>query len=325
MGGQNEQGLLDVFRKQAGIISAKQAAALGMSRRQIRYRVQQKEWEPLRRGIYHHRLFDENELMWLHAVSLGGYGYASHRYAARLHQLEPYSNAVPEATVRRSSFTRTPSIRLHESTQVATANLGTINGLPVSSVERTIMDVAAVEHRQWAILAAMDSAALAQKTTAARLAACLRVHARQGRDGTVRFRAAVDAFSSSGAVPIGHASRRCSELLTASGFPSPTFEDRIFVNGQFVAQTDLGWDVPIVAFLDGFTYHAARRAQSNKDRRQRQVLQRAGLVVVEFTNDQLVKSPGYVVATARTAFLEATVRLRDRPELYKHWVGTRRL
>lgn len=325
MGGQNEQGLLDVFRKQAGIISAQQAVALGMSQRQIRYRVKRDEWEPLRRGIYHHRLFDEDELMWLHAVSLGGYGYASHRYAARLHQLEPYANAGPEATVRRSSFTRTPSIRLHESTQVATADLRTINGLPVSSVERTIMDVAAVDHRQWAILAAMDSAALAQKTTAARLAACLQLHARRGRDGTVRFRAAVDAFSETGAVPIGHASRRCAELLTASGFPSPTFEDRVFVNGQFVAQTDLGWDVPMVAFLDGFTYHAAKRRQSNTDRRQRQVLQRAGLVVVEFTNDQLVKSPGYVVATARTAIGEASARLREQPEVYRQWAGPRRL
>lgn len=325
MGGQNEQGLLDVFRKQAGIISAKQAVALGMTQRQIRYRVQRNEWEPLRRGVYHHRLFDEDHLMWLHAVSLGGYGYASHRYAARLHQLEPYANAAPEATVRRSSFTRTPSIRLHESTQVATADLSTINGLPVSCVERTIMDVAAVEPRQWAILAAMDSAALAKKTTAARLAACLQQHARQGRDGTVRFRAAVDAFSDTGAVPIGHASRRCADLLTASGLPSPTFEDRVLVAGQFVAQSDLGWDLPIVAFLDGFTYHAARRMQSNRDRRQRQILQRAGLVVLEFTNDQLVKSPGYVITTATAGFREAAARNRERPDVYRHWVGSRRL
>jgi hypothetical protein len=317
--------LLGIFRIQAGIITSHQALAIGLSRRQIRYRLQTGRWLQLRRGVYRHGLFDESELMWVHALSIGGSGYASHRYAARLHGLEPYDRATPELTVRRRSIQHVPpTIRIHESTQVDTADITTIDGLPVSGIERTIMDVAATERRQWAILAAIDSAVRQQKTDAFRLDHCLKLHARRGRDGTVRFRKALEQFNSSDAVPIGHASRRAAAIVHSSGVPRPSFEDRVYVNGEFIAQTDLAWEVPLVGFIDGFTHHGSRRQQTTRDRHQRQTLRSSGLVVLEFTYDQL-SDPSFVVTTTRSAHREALVRVRKNRHRYRDWYPERRL
>jgi hypothetical protein len=317
--------LLGIFRIQAGVITARQAIAMGMSRRQIRYRVQTGRWIELRRGVYRHALFDETELMWLHALAIGGSGYASHRFAARLHGLEPYDNATAELTVRRRSVHHVPgTIRIHESTQVDTADLTTIDGLPVSGVERTIMDVAATERRQWAVLAAIDSAIRLKKTDLAQLDHCLKLHARRGRDGTVRFRKALEVHGRRDTVPIGHASRRAAAIVHSSGVPYPSFEDRIYVNGEFIAQTDLAWEAPVVGFIDGFTHHAARRKQTTRDRHQRQVLRSAGLIVLEFTYDQL-SDPSYVLATTRSAYRDAIVGARRDPSRYRNWYPARRL
>ena len=317
--------LLDLCKAQCGVVSAAQAVSLGATGRQIRYRVKQGRLVELRRGIYHHALFEASDQMWMQALAIGGFGHASHRYAARLHGLEPYGSASPEVTVRRNSFQHLPpTIRVHESTQISTADIVTIDRLPVSGIQRTIMDVAAVERRQWAILAAIDSAVLAQKTDAAELNDCLKLHARRGRDGTVRFRRALEQFNQTGSLPIGHASRRLASLAKSSALPYPTFEDRVFVDDTFVAQSDLGWSVPLVAFSDGFTHHGSKRRQSSKDKQQRQTIRSAGAVVVEFTNDQL-SQPGYVISTLRGAHREATIRIRKDPHRYRFWASDRRL
>ncbi len=317
--------VLGIFRSQAGVITAAQAIAQGFTPRQIRYRLQRGRWSKIRRGVYRHALFEESDLMWMHAIAATGSGFASHRYAAKLHGLEPYDNAKPEFTVERGSLQHLPkTIRVHESTQTETAEVETIDGLPVSGVERTIMDLAATEHRQWPVLAAMDSAIRLKKTDRSQLNNCLEIHARRGRDGTVKFRSALAELAQSESTPIGHASRRAAAILTAGGIISPSFEDQVFVGGEFVAQADLAWDVPLVAFIDGFTFHGSRRRQVERDHRQRQTLRSSGLAVLEFTYDQL-SDPGFVVSTTRVEFRNAAVRLRREPDRFGLWASQRSL
>ncbi len=317
--------ILTIFRVQNGVISAPQALAAEMSRRQIQYRVKHGVWNELRAGVYLNALFDESDEMWMRALSLDDSGFISHRFGGSKHRLEPYDKAKPEMSIRRGRF---PSVEcpilLHETSQHHLADVVMIDGLPVSSVERTIMDIAAVERRQWAVLAAMDSAVLKEKATLESLNDCLKRHAKRGRNGTVRFRSALERFALPGARPIGHASRRAAALIRPNGLDYPTFEDRVYVNGEFVAQADLGWPIPLLVFLDGFTHHASKRAQTSKDRKQRQILRSAGLVVLEFTNDQL-SNPGYIISTTRTGAAEARRRLAASPGRYRLWATERHL
>ncbi len=315
-GRESDHRTLELFRHQAGVLSRAQAKALGLSERQIDHRISSGDWIVVRRGIYRHALFEVGPTMALWALTLNGNGYISHRYAARLHGLEPELRAAPELTVRSGTHVRFPDVRIHESTQVRTADLCTIDGLPVSGVERTIMDVAAVEHRRWWILALIDSALRKGLTDDAKLQACLKKHARRGRDGTVNFR---NALLVSGSTPaIGHQSRLVAELIAAEGLPYPFFEERVFDGDDFIAQVDLSFRLPLLGFIDGYRHHKARK-QINRDRWQRQRLRNMDFVVVEFTADQTRSRPGYVGRAVLESYREAERRVRLDPGRYRWW------
>lgn len=315
--------LLDLFRTQAGVLTRRQALTIGASVRQIDYRVQRGQWLPMRRGIYRHYLFEVSPRMGVFALTLGHNGYASHRYAARLHGLEPALDARPEVTVSRGTHLHFPGVRLHESTQTRTAELHEIDGLPVSGVERTIMDVAAVEPRIWWVLALIDSAKRKGLTDNARLGACLDSHARRGRDGTVRFREALRRLGDDTKPAIGHLSRLVAQLAMATGLPQPFFEERIYDGDDFIAQADLSFEVPLLAFLDGYGPHSSRR-QVNRDRWQRQRLREIGFVVVEYTYDQAHRSPAYVSRSIRLSHRQAEAAVRSDPQRWESWIARRR-
>jgi hypothetical protein len=310
--------IFEIFRHQAGVVSRTQAKTLGMTERQIDYRIQNGNWIVVRRGVYRHRMFEVGQTMALWALTLGGNGYVSHRYAARLHRLEPELQASPEMTVRSGTHVRFPQVRIHESRQIDSANLCAIDGLPVSGVERTIMDVAAVEHRQWWIIALIDSAKRQGLTDTQRLHACLERHARRGRDGTVNFRNALLHTSLDNTPAIGHQSRRVAELLAADGLPYPFLEEPVFDRGEFIAQTDLSYRLPVVGFIDGYRYHKGRR-QMNRDRWQRQRLRNLGLLVFEFTADQTASQPGYVRRSVLDTYRQAERKVRHDPGRYRWW------
>ncbi len=309
---------LDIFREQAGVITRAQALALGMSARQISHRLAKKRWTTVRRGVYRHALFHVSSDMEVWALTLSGRGYASHRFAARLHGLEPELRAVPEVTVKAGLHLHVAGVRVHESEQISTAGICHIRGLPVSGVERTIMDVAAVDYRQWWILALIDSAKRLNLTDDARLNACLKHHARRGRDGTVNFRRALEVSGNSQTSAIGHLSRETAQLLAAEGLPYAFFEERIYDEQGFVAQVDLSFALPVVGFVDGFGPHKDRM-QMNRDRAQRQRLRNMGLCVFEFTADQVKRSPGYVKRSAVRTFGEAERLVRESPSRYLWW------
>lgn len=310
--------LLDLFRYQAGVIGRHQAKARGMTERQIDYRIETGRWIVVRRGVYRHPLFDVGPTMALWALTLGGNGFASHRFAARLHGLEPELQATPEMTVRSGSHIQFPRVRIHESRQVETADICMIGGLPVSGVERTIMDVAAVEHRRWWILALIDSARRKGLTDNARLKACLDRNARRGRDGTVNFRNALMHSSAETTPAIGHQSRLVAELLAADGLPYAFLEEQILDGDEFIAQADLSYRLPVVGFIDGYRYHRGR-AQMNRDRWQRQRLRNMGLLVFEFTADQTASQPGYVRNSVLDIYRRAERAVSVDPGRHRWW------
>ncbi len=183
-----------------------------------------------------------------------------------------------------------------------------IDGLPVTGVERTIMDCAALIPR-WKVLGLIDSARRADKTSPVALRQCLAVHARRGRNGTVNFRKALELLHDDGPIPIGHLSRQAAQILVASGLPEPAFEVRIYDRfGEFVAQVDSFWPEGYVHMYDGFTYHRSRRETTNRDIEQRARLRELGLIVDEFSFDQINRQPEFLIATSRRNFSEARSR-----------------
>jgi hypothetical protein len=72
---------------------------------------------------------------------------ASHRAAACLFDLDGFAPRMVEVTVRRWKRRVNESIRVHESTDLADAHCSERRGIPVTTIERTLIDLGAVVPR----------------------------------------------------------------------------------------------------------------------------------------------------------------------------------
>jgi hypothetical protein len=86
---------------------------------------------------------------WIAAVLACGPGAAlSHRSAAALHGLREFGGARIEVTVPKRSSRRHAGIQLHRSTTLAPTDITRVNNIPVTTVARTLIDLADVIGRR---------------------------------------------------------------------------------------------------------------------------------------------------------------------------------
>ena len=95
---------------------------------------------------------------WMAAVLACGPGAVlSHRTAAALHGLRPTRRSRIEVTVPGESSRRHAGIQVHRSTTLTEADTTVVNGIPCTSVARTLFDVAELVNRR-ALERAFDQA-----------------------------------------------------------------------------------------------------------------------------------------------------------------------
>jgi hypothetical protein len=143
--------LATLARQHHGLILGEHARAAGISHAAIRRRVDNGQLEPVGHGL--HRLAGA-PIDWrqraLAAVWLAGpEALLSHRAAATLWGLDGISPAVPEVLVPRWSRRGTRSTSratTHETLDLVGADRSARDGIPCTSIVRTLLDVAAVVH-----------------------------------------------------------------------------------------------------------------------------------------------------------------------------------
>jgi len=287
------------FQQQHGVITRAQAIALGLSARQIGYRLETGQWIAVQPSIYRPASTAESWEMQLLAACLSTGGIASHRNAAALWNLDLYSQPPIEISVERGRSVRRDIARVHETTQWDRRDPITIRGIPCTGIERTILDCAAkVGPRRAERLA--EAAIRQNKTSWLALADCLKDHSRQGRDGCLTLRNLLDVRLGNGTVPLSDFSRRVVNLLVDAGIPHPHVEYRIAdSDGSHILQVDLAWPDRRKAWeLDGLAFHFGRH-DIERDRRKRNRLISEGWVIQEILWSMYVDDPGGLVRMAR--------------------------
>jgi predicted transcriptional regulator of viral defense system len=138
-----ERELTTLAARQHGVISLGQLLAAGLSTRTVRRRVEAGRLCPVHRGVY---LIGAGPLgirgVWMAAVlACGKEALLSHRSAAALWGLQRPDPALVEVT---SASTRTrPGIVVHQG-GIGVADRTAVTGIPVTSVARTLFDLAEV-------------------------------------------------------------------------------------------------------------------------------------------------------------------------------------
>ena len=133
--------------RQHGVVSRRQLLARGFSSRAIGRRIERGRLHPLHRGVYAvgHPLVSTRG-RWMAGVLAAGPGAVlSHRSAAAAWALRSYSGEIEVTAARtRSSGGR---IRVHESV-LAADEVSREEGIPVTTVARTLLDLASVFDRE---------------------------------------------------------------------------------------------------------------------------------------------------------------------------------
>jgi hypothetical protein len=235
---------------------------------------------PVHQGVYavgHRKLTVHGR--WMAALLACGPGAVlSHRVAAALLDLLYYGGTRIDLTVPVRGRRSRPGIRVHSTAALHPDDVTTVNGIPVTSVSRTLVDLAAILHPDRLIKAIEASERQQNFDLYAIDAAIARAPTRKG---VRRLRIALAAYRPPPTTKSG-LERRALKRLHAAGIPEPHINT--LVNDE---EADLHWPhARLIVELDGTPYHRSPRELA-RDRRKDVIWQRHGHAVLRFTDDQL--------------------------------------
>jgi predicted transcriptional regulator of viral defense system len=161
-----------VAARQYGLITARQLARCGVNEGAIQYRVQQGTLHRVHRGIYavgHPSLTSHGR--WLAAVLASGPGATlSHRSAAALWRLLPADGGPVDVTGERARRGER-GVRFHRARRLTAVERARVDGIAVTIVSRTLLDLAETCPTQL-LDAAFDAALRRRLDTVGAYAAC---------------------------------------------------------------------------------------------------------------------------------------------------------
>jgi len=283
-----------------GVFAAIHLRLVGVTTNERTYRLETRRWVEVHWRVYRiagvprtHR----GDL--LAACWAGGTRAAiSHRSAAHLHGLPGGSQTLVEITCPHWRRTQHGGLVVHESRALGARDITFIDGIPVTTVERTIFDLCAVRGPK-TIAMAIDNALRRELTTLADLTAMLRRVGRRGLKGTRLLRALL-AERDVGYTPTdSEREQMLLDVIEAHGLPEPVrqFEIRD-EHGLFVARTDLAYrDLRIAIEYDSYQEHVGKQ-QLVRDSRRRNAIAAVGWIVLAGTAEDVRLGQGHALASA---------------------------
>ncbi len=242
-------------------------------------------------------------------VVLSGHrAVVSHRAAARSHGLPGFERAFDEFTMPRpASVGRVNDAVVHETNCLPPHHRTTIDGVPTTTIARTLFDLTAAVSIGRAARA-MDTA-LARRSTDYRglLGVLLDVSAR-GRRKTRTFRMLLAERGPLHRPPESHLERHFETFVERTGLSGWDRQIDVGDRSSWIGRVDfLHRAARIVVEVDGRQAHSALMdvaADAERDRR----LSAAGFRVLRFGWAEIVHDPATAAATIAAALERATLR-----------------
>jgi len=285
---------------QHGVVSRRQLEHLGAGRRSIEVRLRLGRLHRLHRGVYavgHRRRSPETR--WLAAVlACGPEACLSHRSAAALWGLRSASGGLIDVTTPHKSHNR-EAIRRHFSLLLPD-EIGECDGIPVTSVPRTIFDMAAIS-RSEVVESMLREAEYRHLYDRLSMHDLLERYPR--RAGSKAVRAALARVEEKPGRIRSPLEERFMPFLDRHALPRPRFNAWLEVGGERV-QVDCLWPGPCqIVELDGWEVHRTRAAFRDDRTRDRR-LRVAGYGVTHIAWSQL-DDEGDAIAADLRALLAA--------------------
>jgi very-short-patch-repair endonuclease len=218
-------------------------------------------------------------------LACGMSSVVSHRSAAVLWQLlAPLDPSHPVEILVRARERARAGLVVRRAASLRNADVTKLDGIPITTAVRTIVDLAASVSRRDLEQAVAQALAL-RLTTHAKLERAL--EGANGRRGTARLRALLRGVA---ALTRSEAEERFLRLVRTAKLLEPATNVRI---AGF--EVDFLWrDARFVVEVDGYAFHSDAKT-FEKDRHRDLALTSAGLRVVRVTWKQLVEEPEVIL------------------------------
>ena len=260
--------LAELAWSQDGTVSTRQLAALGYSRREVETLVRRRRLHRVYRGAYAvgHRRLGPYGLY--HAAVLSTGCPLSHRCAADVHGVLPYSSRTVHVSTTRGAASRR-GIVVHRRNRF---EVEVVEGLLVATLAQTLLDIAATQPRR--LLDDAINQAMVLGTYDQRAIDAITAHCQPGNEALRAARPESDVPT----ILRSELERRFKLLVARAGLPEPLCNHRL-----------LGWEVDfywpefmLVVEVDGVRIHGTPRAR-RRDRRRDNTMQLAGNRILRYT------------------------------------------
>lgn len=224
----------------------------------------------------------------------------SHRAAAALWGFSGVDPGAIEVTVPRARRPRAVPGRVHRTIELGPADISERRRIPCTSAVRTFLDLAPLLDEA-GLEAVLDAGERDGKLWRPRIRWRIDALRRDGVAGRPGLAAVESLLDRTDGRPQGDSwlEQAAIRLIEEAGLPLPRVQVRRRTSGAGAARVDMWWDGPrLVVEVAGHRTHSTRRQrQSDGERAARLGLQ--GWQVVEFTYEDVVERPRYVVDTIR--------------------------
>lgn len=223
-------------------------------------------------------------------LTAGDGAIVSHLSAAWLWDLVEEAPRLIDISVPRGRRPRTPGVTVHTSTDLDLVIPGTVRGVPVTDVGRTILDCAGIPGVDVELL--IDAARRNHRISPTLLPWVVASHARPGRRGITALRRQVALDE----LPDSDFERLVARWLTGLGITGWVLHHRVLVPGHGPCEIDIAWPHERVAFeLEGAD-HRDRTAVHAHDTARQNAMALAGWRVLRVTYRRWIRETDQVHA-----------------------------
>lgn len=284
--------LAELADAQHAVFGLHQLRELGLSARTVSHRAAAGRLHRIHHTVYSlvpKSLLTREGLYMAAVLACGPGAVLSHRSAARLHGIRPYGYTRIEVTVPSRSTRTHSGVAVHRSTTLTEADTTTVNGIPVTTIARTLFDLAEVT-TQRQLERAFDQADMIEGLDLNEINDQLARNPTRPGNKKVR-KVLTDHYI--GSTPTENDFEEALLALTRElGLPNP--RPQFYIDpgdGGPPIRADFAWpERRIVVETDGRRAHGTKQA-FEADRRRDQRLTAAGWTVIRTTWRQLKQRP----------------------------------
>jgi very-short-patch-repair endonuclease len=281
-----ERAIAKIGARQDNMISLEQLLSAGLGRGAVAHRVRARSMQRLHRTVYLLGAAPPTLMGRTRAAAMacGAGAVVSHRSAAEMFGLLPESKGDVDVTVAGRNFAARSGIRRHRVARLPRHEVTKMRGIPMTTVARTIADLAATEPER-VVVAAFQEALYREIVTERPLAAII------AREPRRRGAAVIRALIEDPRMTRSEKERALLRLIDAAQLPRPLTNVR--VHGYLI---DAFWpEEGLAVEFDGRRAHDHRLA-FDSNRKRDQVLLAHGVRTMRVTGRHLEHEPVALVA-----------------------------